>query len=72
MKVTIIQTLTKTLTQDRTLLTSFERESFLLEPDEGKIIKNIKTGKPYPSGICIAREKDLTNFEEVECQKDSE
>lgn len=72
MKVTIVQTTTKTLTLERVLLTSITKESFLLEPDEGKNLKDLKTGKIYPLGLCIVREKDIANFEEIDAPKDSQ
>ena len=71
MKVTIVQTTTKTLTHERVLLTSTTKESFLLEPDEGKSLKDMKTGKVYPLGLCVVREKDIANFEEIDVPKDS-
>ena len=72
MKITIIQTITKTLTQDRILLTSAQRESFLLEPADGKILKSKTTGQTYPSGICLAYEAEIADFEEIDIPKTSD
>ena len=72
MKITVIQTTTKMFTYERILLSSVIKESFLLEPDTGKILKNKKTGRQYPLGTCIVREKDIVEFEEISIPNDSE
>ena len=66
MKVTIIQTTTKTFDVSRTLLTTRVNETYLIEPDEGKMLRNKTTGQIISTGLCIDKERKIKEYEEIE------
>ena len=65
MKVTIIQTTTKTFDESRILLTSRISETYLITPAEGKILRNKHTGQTFFAGLCVNKEQDIKNYEEI-------
>ena len=65
MIITIVQTTTKVLTQDRKLLSSRVDEAFMLEPSEGNIIKHKETGITFNSGISVSKEYKIKEYIEI-------
>lgn len=65
MKVTIIQTTTKTLTADRTPIATRVSETYLLEPEEGKFLRHKATGQKFSSGLCVNKERKIADYEEI-------
>lgn len=66
MKVTIIQTTTKTFDEARTLLATRVNETYLMEPDEGKVLRNKTTGQLFSAGLCVDKERKIKDYEEIE------
>jgi hypothetical protein len=66
MKVTIIQTTTKTFTESRVLLTTRLNETYLIEPASGKVLKNKITGQLFHIGLCVDKERKIQEYEEVD------
>ena len=66
MKTTIIQTITNILNEDRSIKSSTINESYVLTPDENKVLKNIKTGKIITTRICVNKKIKLADYIEVE------
>lgn len=66
MKITIVQTITKTFDRDRTLLNSRTVESYVIEPDAGKILVNKLTGQKFSGGTCVNQERKISNYIEIE------
>jgi hypothetical protein len=66
MKVTIIQTTTKTLTLDRTVLATQVSETHLLEPDAGKMLRHKPTGQKFASKVCVSKERKIAEYEEID------
>ena len=65
MKITIIQTTTKTFDESRTLLTTYTNEAYLITPDEGKLLRNKATGQLYSTGLCVNKERKINDYEEI-------
>jgi hypothetical protein len=70
MKITIIQTTTKTFNESRILLATRVNEAYLIEPSEGKVLKNKVTGQLFPKGLCVNKERKIQDYEEIEEAKD--
>jgi hypothetical protein len=66
MTINIIQTITNTLNEDRTIKTSSTIETYLISPAEGKVLKNIKTGEIIKSKICLNKKVKIEDYIEVE------
>lgn len=66
MKTTIIQTTTKTFNASRILLATRVNETYLIEPDEGKVLRNITTGQLFSTGLCVDKERKIKDYEEIE------
>ena len=66
MKITIIQTTTKTFNEARVLLATRATETYLIEPEVGKILKNKVTGQLFFTGLCIDKERKIQDYEEVD------
>lgn len=66
MTVNIIQTITNTLNEDRTIKTSSTVETYLVSPAEGKVLKNIKTGEILKSKICLNKKVKIEDYIEIE------
>jgi hypothetical protein len=66
MKITIIQTTTKTFDEARILLATRVNETYLLEPDEGKVLRNKTTGQLFSTGLCVNKERKIKEYEEID------
>lgn len=66
MKITIIQTTTKTFTEARILLASRLNEAYLIEPAENKILRHKVTGQLFPKGLCVSQERKIQEYEEID------
>lgn len=66
MTINIIQTITNTLNEDRTIKTSSTVETYLISPAEGKVLKNIKTGEIIKSKICLNKKVKIEDYIEVD------
>lgn len=64
MKITIYQTISNVLNEDRSIRSSSTVESYLLEPDFGKYLKNKVTGEIIYSKICITKHSKIADWEE--------
>ncbi len=69
MKTTIIQTTTKTFDEARILLATRVNETYLLEPDEGKVLRNKTTGQLFSTGLCVDKERKIKDYEEIDENK---
>ena len=70
MKITIIQTTTKTFNESRTLLTTYINEAYLITPDKGKLLRNKTTGQMYSTGLCVNKERKIQEYEEIDKPED--
>lgn len=66
MKIQIRQTITNTLSESRELLKSTKTEMLIISPDEGKALKNLKTGKIFNGTICLSAKDKQTDFIEID------
>jgi hypothetical protein len=66
MTINIIQTITNTLNEDRTIKMSSTIETYLISPAEGKVLKNIKTGEIIKSKICLNKKVKIEDYIEVD------
>lgn len=69
MKITIIQTITNIFYEDRTPKSSYTTEQYVLEAEEGNILKNIKTNQLSWSSVCVNSKNRIAEYIEV---KDSD
>jgi hypothetical protein len=69
MKTTIIQTTTKTFNEARILLATRVNETYLIEPDEGKMLRNKTTGQLFSTGLCVDKERKIKDYEEIDENK---
>ena len=66
MRIQINQTISNILDEDRNPIRSNTSETLILFPDEGKKLKNIKTGLVIDGYIAIGSKGDKDNYIEVE------
>ena len=65
MKIKILQTTTTILTEDRQVESTYTNETFILEAEKGKVLKNIKTGKVSRSRVCVTKKSKLDEYIEI-------
>jgi hypothetical protein len=65
MKITIIQTTTKTFNEARVLLATRVNEAYLIEPTVGNLLRNKHTGQLFSAGLCVDQEFKIADYEEV-------
>ena len=65
MTINIIQTITNTLNEDRTIKTSSTIETYLISPAEGKVLKNIKTGQISRSLVSVSKKSKIEEYVEI-------
>ena len=65
MKIKILQTTTTILTEDRQVESTYTNETFILEAEKGKVLKNIKTGQVSRSRVCITKKSKLDEYIEI-------
>jgi hypothetical protein len=65
MKVTIIQTTTKTFNEARVLLATRLNETYLIEPSEGNLLRHKRTGRVFSAGLCVDQESKIADYEEI-------
>ena len=69
MKITIYQTISNVLNEDRSIRTSATTESYLLEPDAGKYLRNKVTGEIIKTKICVTKQSKVAEWEESEIER---
>lgn len=62
MIININQTITNLLGANRQVISSRTSEAYLLTPESGKCIKNIKTGKIYINTFSIGSKKNISDY----------
>ena len=70
MKVTIIQTTTKTFNESRVLLTTRVTEAYIIEPAKDKVLRHITTGRVFVTGLCVNKERKIQEYEEIDKPED--
>lgn len=65
MRKTIIQTITNILNEDGSLISSNTVEAYVLTPEEGYILKNVKTGEIITTKICLSKKIKINDYIEV-------
>jgi riboflavin synthase alpha subunit len=66
MKTTTIQKITNILSETGEVQFSETRESYVLTPEVGKILKNIKTGESVTTKICVSKKALIKNYIEID------
>jgi len=66
MKVTIYQTISNVLNEDRSIRSSNTIEAYMLEPEAGKYLRNTRTGEIVRTQICINKESRIAEWEELD------
>lgn len=70
MKTIIIQTTTKTLDENYTVLTTRTSEAYHLTPAEGMVLRHKPTGQVFPVGLCINNKQKIQEYEEITKDED--
>lgn len=65
MKISIIQTITNILNEDRSINATSTRETYVLTPADGYILKNIKTGQVVKTKICLNKKIKINDYIEI-------
>lgn len=66
MRLEIHEVISNILDENRKLIRTRTSESYIIYPDEGKLLKNKKTGLTTDTFIGIGSKENLSNYEEVE------
>ncbi len=69
MKITIIQTTTKTFDESRVLLATRVNETYLLEPAADKVLRHKITGQLFKVGLCVDKKHKINDYEEIDENK---
>ena len=65
MKITIVQTTTTIMNEERLIESSSVTENFVIEPEAGKVLKNIKNGQIIRSRVCVNKKAKTADYIEV-------
>lgn len=72
MKIQIHQNISNLLDSNRNLIQSNISESYIIFPEEGKVIENIKTGQLYKGFVSVGTKNKLSNFREIDLKDSKE
>lgn len=61
----IIQTITNILNENEELISTTTTQTYVLTPDEGYILKNVKTGLVVATKICVSQKSKLADYIEL-------
>ena len=61
-----IQTISNTFMESGELESSIVAEQYTMEPEKGKLLKNLKTGALTACLVCVNKKEKLNNYIEVE------
>lgn len=65
MTKSIIQTITNILNEKEELISTTTTQTYVLTPDEGFMLKNIKTGLIVTTKICINQKSKVADYIEL-------
>lgn len=65
MKTKIVKTTITTMNEDRVVESTSSSESFVLEADPGKVLKNITTGAITRSLVCVTKKAKIAEYIEI-------
>ena len=66
MKTTINQVIRNILDKDRNIISTQITETFILTPENGKVLLNTKTGETFISTLSLGTKWKATDFIEVD------
>jgi len=66
MKVNIHQTISNVLDENREIISTITSETFVIYPEEGKLLRNKITGLTTDGFIAIGSKDSIDNYEEVD------
>lgn len=66
MKTKIVQTTITTMQEDRTVISTSSTESYVLEAEAGKVLKNTITGTITRACVCVTKKAKLADYIEIE------
>lgn len=69
MIIKILQTISNTFSEDGTLESSYSSERFVIKAEDGKLLKNLKTGEIISSLVCLNKKDKIKHYVEVEVPK---
>jgi hypothetical protein len=69
MIIKILQTISNTFSEDGNLESSYSSEHFVIKAEDGKLLKNLKTGEITSSLVCLNKKDKIKNYIEVEVPK---
>lgn len=66
MKIQIQQVTSRVLDERRNVLSELTTETYIVYPDEGKVLREISTGRIFNHHINVSNKLELKNFEEID------
>ena len=66
MIIKILQTISNTFSEDGNLESSYSLERFVIKAEDGKLLKNLKTGEITSSIVCLNKKDKIKNYIEIE------
>ena len=62
----ILQTISNTFSEDGNLESSYSSERFVIKAEDGKLLKNLKTGEITSSLVCLNKKDKIKNYIDIE------
>ena len=66
MIINIIQTVTTVMDEDRNVLSTRSLERYVIIPDSGKVLKDIKTGQVIHGNVYLSQKSKIKNYIEID------
>ena len=72
MVITTIQTITNVRDAEGELIRSSEATVWSVKPDEGKYLRDKRTGEVFFRGVCLNKAAKISNYEELPIEEEGE
>ena len=69
MTIKILQQISNILTLDGQLEQTNTSESFIISPENGKLLKNVLTGEVIDCWVCVNKKSKIQNYIEIDDPK---
>lgn len=66
MIINIHETISNIMTKDKKLIDTTTSETYILYPEQGKVLRNKKTGQIIDSFVGVGSSGSISDYEEVE------
>ena len=66
MKIKILQTISNVFSENRNLESTSSTECYVLQAEEGKLLKHSKTGKTTRYAVCVQKKRNIADYIEID------